>query len=236
MEEIGVKIVAINGQNHKGSTWQVGNKLVEKIAGENMVQEFFLPKDLNHFCMGCFACLKERERCPFWNEKEIIMQAILEADLLILTSPNYCMMPSAPMKAFLDLFYTNWMTHKPYQEMFNKRAVIISTTAGAGAKKATKLIADNLMNWGVPQVTEYGVAVNAMNWNMVPEKIKNKIEKSTDKIAAKLSKNKKIHIGLRTRFMFWLYGGMQKADWGASEDEKQYWLEKGWLSGKKPWR
>lgn len=108
------------------------------------MKEFFLPKDLNHFCLGCYSCIEGRDKCPFWEEKKSIDDAIKAADLLILTTPNYCMMPSAPMKAFLDLFFTNWLSHKPYQEMFKKRAVVISTAAGAGAGKATKLIANNL--------------------------------------------------------------------------------------------
>ena len=29
---------------------------------------------------------------------------------------------------------------------------------------------------------------------------------------------------------------MQKANWGASKAEKQYWVENGWLSGSKPWK
>ena len=116
-----MKIVMIHGQNHKGSTWNIGNLLVQRIQGENEVKEYFLPRDLNHFCTGCFACLEARERCPYWREKAPIQQDLLDADLLIFTSPNYCMMPSAPMKAFLDLFFTNWMSHKPLREMFSKR-------------------------------------------------------------------------------------------------------------------
>lgn len=64
-----MKIVIINGQNHKGSTWNIGNLLTRKIAGEKEIKEYFLPKDLNHFCAGCYACLEARERCPYWMEK-----------------------------------------------------------------------------------------------------------------------------------------------------------------------
>ena len=157
-----MKIVVINGQNHKGSTWSIGNMLVQKIQGEKEVKEYFLPRDLNHFCMGCFACLEARERCPYWPEKAPILQDMQAADLLIFTSPNYCMMPSAPMKAFLDLFFTNWMNHKPLREMFSKRAVVISTAAGAGAKNTVKLIGNNLENWGVPEIHSYAAVVNAI--------------------------------------------------------------------------
>lgn len=231
-----MKIVLIHGQNHKGSTWNVANILLQNISCEKEVKEFFLPRDLNHFCLGCYSCLEDREKCPFWNEKKIINDAIREAELLVFTTPNYCMMPSAPMKAFLDLFYTNWMSHKPQEEMFAKRAVVITTAAGAGAGKAGKLVAENLINWGIPEIYRYGIAVNAMNWKMVPEKKKFKIEKDMKRLGTKLSNKSSVHVGLKTRILFWFYGGMQKADWGASSNEKEYWESRGWLDGKKPWK
>lgn len=231
-----MRIVVIHGQNHKGSTWNAANLLLQGISCEKEVREFFLPRDLNHFCTGCYCCLEGREKCPFWAEKQPLDEAIISADLLILTTPNYCMMPSAPMKAFLDLFFTNWMVHKPHEEMFGKRAVVISTASGAGAGKAAKLVANNLLNWGVPKITSYGLSVNATNWNMVPEKKKAKIIKDMNRLAKKLSKNKPVKVGIKTRALFWLYGGMQKANWGASLSEKAYWESKGWFNGKKPWR
>ena len=231
-----MKIVMIHGQNHKGSTWNMANLLVQKIAGEKEVTEYFLPRDLNHFCLGCFACLEARERCPYWGEKAPMLRDMAEADMLILTSPNYCMMPSAPMKAFLDLFFTNWMSHKPLPEMFSKRAVVISSAAGAGAKKAARLMANNLANWGIPEIHPYGAVVSAMSWAMVPPGKKEKIQRDMEKLARRLSRRGRVCVGVKTRMRFWFYGGMQKAGWGASPAEKQYWLEKGWLSGSKPWK
>lgn len=231
-----MKIVMIHGQNHKGSTWNVANILLQDITCEKEVTEFFLPKDLNHFCIGCYSCLEGRDKCPFREDKKPIDDAIKEADLLILATPNYCMMPSAPMKAFLDLFFTNWLSHKPYEEMFRKRAVVISTAAGAGASKAGKLVADNLINWGIPEVIRYGISVNAINWNMVPNKKKDKIKKDMNRLALKLTAKTGVKVGIRTRILFWFYGGMQKAGWGASSSEKEYWESRGWLNGVKPWR
>lgn len=75
-----------------------------------------------------------------------------------------------------------------------------------------------------------------MNWDMVPPKKKAGIEKDMEKLARKLSRRGRVTVGLRTRLLFWFYGGMQKAGWGASRVEKQYWAENGWLSGGKPWR
>ena len=50
-----MKIVMIHGQNHKGNTYYIANKIVENIDIEKDVTEFFLPRDLNHFCTGCFS-------------------------------------------------------------------------------------------------------------------------------------------------------------------------------------
>ena len=47
-----MKIVMLNGQNHKGSSYTIGKKIIDKIDGEKEVREFFFPKDLNHFCIG----------------------------------------------------------------------------------------------------------------------------------------------------------------------------------------
>lgn len=58
-----MKIVMLNGQNHKGSSYHVGRSIVDKIKGENEVTEFFFPKDLNHFCMGCYQCIEDVTKC-----------------------------------------------------------------------------------------------------------------------------------------------------------------------------
>ena len=231
-----MKITVIHGQNHKGSTWHVADELLKSIKTKHVVKEFFLPRDLNHFCTGCFACLKSRENCPFWADKEKIDLALREADLLIFTTPNYCMMPSAPMKAFIDLFFTNWMSHKPCMEMFSKRAVVISTTAGMGAKKAVKPIATMLLYWGVPKVYQYCLAVNATGWENIPEKKKAVIIRDMKKLGKKLSVETAPTVGIKTKALFRMMAGMQKSDWGASPEEKNYWQEQGWLSGKKPWK
>ena len=129
-----MKIVLIHGQNHKGSSYHIGRMVAEKIRGEKEITEFFLPRDLNHFCVGCYSCIKDESKCPFYAEKSRITKAMEEADCLIFTTPTYCMRASAPMKAFLDLTFTYWMIHKPRATMFRKRAAIVSTAAGAGAK------------------------------------------------------------------------------------------------------
>ena len=232
-----MKITLIHGQNHKGSSYNIGKMFADKINGTNDVKEFFLPQDLgNIFCVGCYKCIKKPEDCPYFARKQNIMESVLDSDLIILTSPTYCMMPSAPLKVFIDLTFNYWMVHRPDERMFNKKAVVISTAAGSGAGKVTKEIANTLFYWGVPKISRLGFAVQAMNWESVNPGKKNKIEKSVTKLAAELSKNKKVRVGFKTRFMFYIMRMMQKNGMGSSPEEKEYWQAKGWLDKGRPWK
>ena len=231
-----MKIVLIHGQNHKGSSYHIGRMVADIISAEKEITEFFLPKDLNHFCLGCYKCLDGDENCPFYGEKKVIMSAVEAADLLIFTTPTYCMRASAPMKSFIDLSFTYWMVHRPRACMFTKKAVVVSTAAGQGAKNATEDVANALFYMGVPQIETYGIAVQAMNWDMVKPKKKARIEKDISKIAKRLSGSKKPPVGIKTRFIFGMMRMMQKGGMGSSAAEKEYWQEKGWLAGKRPWR
>ena len=231
-----MKIVMLNGQKQKGSTYHIGRMIVDKVSGENEVKEFFFPKDLNHFCAGCYKCIEDQTACPYYEEKKIIMDAVEEADLLVVTTPTYCMHISAPLKSFLDMTFDYWMPHRPRKCMFSKRAVIVSTAAGSSTKHAMKDVEDSLFNMGIPSITKYGLAVQAMNWEGVAPKKKAKIEKGTDRIAAKLSSSKKPHVGIKTKFMFNMMGMMQKNGWGSSPVEKEYWEQNGWLAKDRPWK
>ena len=197
-----MKIVMLNGQNHKGSSYHVGRSIVDKIKGENEVTEFFFPKDLNHFCMGCYQCIEDVTKCPCYDEKKVIIDAIDAADIIVVTTPTYCMHVSAPLKAFLDLTFDMWMVHRPMESMFTKKSVIVSTSAGSSPKTAMKDVQDALFYMGVPKIMKYGLSVQAMNWQGVSEKKKEQIEKDAERIARKLSTGKKPAVGIKTRFMF----------------------------------
>jgi len=231
-----MNIVLIHGQNHKGSTYHIGRMIADKITTKNEITEFFLPKDLNHFCLGCYRCIEGDQNCPFHEEKKRIMDAVEAADLLIFTTPTYCLRASAPMKSFLDLTFTYWVSHRPRGCMFSKKAVVVSTASGAGAKSATKDISTALFYWGVPYLKSIGVALQAMNWEMVSEKKKEKLDKITTKMAKKLSNRKKPFVGLKTRFFFFVMSKMQSGGMGSSPIEKTYWEENGWLDKKRPWK
>lgn len=229
-----MKIVLIHGQNHKGSSYHISRMLAEQFSGSE-INDFFLPKDLEHFCRGCYACVTDEKNCPFYAEKKRIMDEVEKADLLIFSTPTYCLRASAPMKSFIDLTFTYWMPHKPRKCMFSKKAVVISTAAGNGMKSATKDIKDALFYWGVPYIKEYGIALQAMNWEQVSNKKKNRIKHDMEKLSKTLSNNKKARAEFKTKFIFSIMRIMQNKGLGSSPQEKEYWKANGWLDKKRPW-
>lgn len=150
-----LKITMIHGQNHIGSTCQIGRMLAGKIGGE--VTEFFLPRDFGSFCTGCTTCfMKDEKKCPHYEKLEPITKAMDEADVLIFTSPVYVYHATGPMKAFLDHYGYRWMVHRPEEKMFRKQAVCIATAAGGGMKSTIKDMADSLFSGAYRKYTNTG--------------------------------------------------------------------------------
>ena len=50
------------------------------------------------------------------------MKEVESDDVLIFTTPTYCLRSSAPMKSFIDLTFNYWVAHRPRKCMFSKKA------------------------------------------------------------------------------------------------------------------
>ena len=231
-----MKIVIIHGQSHKGSSYHMGRMLVNRIEEGKNITEYFLPKDLNRFCMGCYTCLKDEKKCPHYEEVGPIQKKMEEADLLVFTTPVYCQRTSAPMKSLLDHLFINWMPHRPKESMFFKKAVVLSSAAGSGMTSAIKDIKTSLNYWGISYVKGYGVRSAAMRWEDVKTDKKEKIEKDLTKLAEELKKNKPAKVSIKTKIIFMIMASMQKANMGSCPEDKEYWEKQGWLGDKRPWK
>ena len=235
-----MKITVVNGSMRHGSTWNCMNAVVAELKklGDAQVTEFFLPRDMPHFCAGCFSCfLRGEDACPHAESVQPIARAIAECDIVILTSPVYALDVSGAMKALLDHLCYQWMSHRPDARMFHKIGLTVSTTAGAGLKHTTKTLANSLNFWGVKRVYSMKTPVAAMKWAEVkPEKrakIDLRAKKLARKIARDVSREPSIRFSPFRGFLFHLMAGMQKKnDWNPTD--RNHWANQGWLEGKKP--
>lgn len=232
-----MKVVVINGQNHKGSTYHSARMIAERLSEKHEIREFFLPEDFSDFCCGCTKCFEiDEKKCPHYERLKPITDAVDDADVIILASPVYVYHCTGSMKAWLDHYGWRWLVHRPEEKMFSKQAVVVATAAGAGIRSAIKDMKDSLSFWGVPKIYSLGAAVMAASWNEVKPSVKAKIESKADRIAAKIKASGiKPRVSIKGRFFFTVFhfvnrnGGMNPAD-------SEYWKSKGWTEKAKPWK
>ena len=156
-----MKITVINGTEIKGCTYHIKESFLEILRDGNEITEFYLPKDLPHFCCGCKKCFfKSEQFCPHAEYTIPIWNAILNADLLIFASPVYALRTTAQMKSLLDHLCVHWMVHRPDERMFNKRAVILTNAIGVFNGGAQKDIATSLSWLGAVSYTHLGLVLN----------------------------------------------------------------------------
>ena len=198
-----MKVTLLHGQNHRQSSWHAAHLLLEQLPVETL-HEFYLPKDMPHFCCGCYRCMELGEDfCPHTAYMAPIMKAMKEADLLIFTTPTYCLRTSGSMKAFLDHCFLNFVVHRPLPSMYDKQAVILASGAGSGMKKAAKDIRTSLTGWGISHISCYGFRSKATTWEAVPESIKRRLTTDLAKLAGRI-KRKQHHkrISWKQKLMF----------------------------------
>lgn len=233
-----MEITIIHGQGHKGSTYHITAMINEKlIDNDSTVHEYYMPKDTPPFCVGCFRCIKEgEENCPHFEKVQKILTSMLSSDIIIIDSPTYCYEMTGQLKTMFDHFAYIWMSHRPRKEMFSKIGIVVSTAAGAGAKRVAKSMANQLLWWGVPKVYRMPFNVKASCWEDVPKKSKKKIMQKTEATSRKV-KNQigKVKPNIKTIILFNLMRKMQESNkWNIIDGN--YWQKNNWLEKTRPWK
>ena len=172
-----MNITVINGTEKYGVTYRLKEMFLTAFKHNANITEYYLPKDCPNFCNGCISCITKGENtCKDEEYIGKIDKSLLDADLIVMTSPAYVFHSTGAMKAFLDHFAYRWLSHRPASEMFEKRAVIITQCLGAGAKSAAKDIKHSLSWWGVSKIGIFtGALMSDIVWeNQTVEIIDNK--------------------------------------------------------------
>lgn len=229
-----MKIVVVNGTEIKGCTYQIKEVFLSVLRDGNEITEFYLPRDLPHFCNGCKTCfLKDEKLCPHAASTMPIWSTILKADLIVFATPVYALRAPAQIKALLDHFCCHWMVHRPDKAMFSKRSVILTNSIGASNRSAQKDIATSL-NWmGISDVRCLGFGLmEGVIWNDLSDKRRNKIKSKTVNFAKKYVTYKLGRKRLKVRLLFLLckiiHKGSLKKEESPSADN-QHWINNGWL-------
>ena len=188
-----MKAVVFYGSPRKGNTYTAAKIFMDEMSqcGEVSYSEFFLPKDVPEFCLGCQLCLgNPREKCPHASYIDPIYKAIMEADALIFTTPHYGgSSMTGSMKNLLDHLDFFTLTVSPRKEMFGKKAFVLTT--GTGSTSAVKQIEKCLKGWGINRVSSAGIKMFTNKWDKMPIKKQKSLEKRLVKAARNFYSMKK---------------------------------------------
>ncbi len=211
-----MKYVIINGSPRVGNTCKVIGQVKRNLKGE--FEEIHLAREDLGLCRGCYNCIMFGEdRCPHYKKLNPLVEKIKGCDGIIIGSPVYAMNVTALLKNFID--HTAYLYHRP--EFFEKKALVVVTTAGAGQKKVAKYIDETLRHWGVNKVHKITMACGG----------KETLEtKEIDKVSKKFGddvESGKLH---SPKFADVLYFNIWKAMAVSSEPieaDRDYWHETG---------
>lgn len=215
--------VVIHGGPRKKNTWNVVNLVKNELEkyGEFEFVDIELKKENIPHCNGCFLCIyKGEDKCPHNEKINNIVKAIEDSDFIIVTSPVYSMQITGLLKTFIDHMSYNF--HRP--KFFTKKALVITTTAGAGHEASAKYIKDILYYWGFNYVQTIPIAYRGLELNNKNiEKIKSISEKfSKDIISKKIYKPK-----VKSVFMYNLWRRYGETPFIEGDADYKYWKNSG---------
>ncbi|MFW9921921.1 MAG: flavodoxin family protein [Candidatus Thorarchaeota archaeon] len=180
-----MRILALLGTPRKENTYKMIKLLEESlISNGNKDLEFeylFLDELDLGFCKSCFSCYNNGEQtCPKANKTLLVLEKMNAAQGLIFASPVYCDSYSALMKTFID--HLAFLNHRP--RLFDKKAIILSTTHESGTKYTMEFLEQTARRWGCEVVDSLGVKMMQYTYR---EKYRNKIHKEIEKLAKKFT-------------------------------------------------
>lgn len=109
-----MKVTAFIGSARKKHTYNAAEKFLQKLQSlGNIEYEIVQLSDYNlGICKGCKLCLdRGEELCPLKDDRDKLIEKIINSDGVIFASPNYSFSVSAIMKIFLDRL--GFFFHRP---------------------------------------------------------------------------------------------------------------------------
>ena len=103
-----------------------------KEAGHEVEKVFLRDKKIK-YCTGCYTCEKTKGICAYKDDMPELLEKMIQADVLVLSTPVYFYCMNAQLKTVID------RTVARYTEIRDKDAYLIATAgeAGMGAMEGT---------------------------------------------------------------------------------------------------
>jgi multimeric flavodoxin WrbA len=182
-----ITLVTCNRRKSKSVTYGVARQLIDALLEDGTLYEFCLPQDMPHVCTACYACFTAgEEKCPGRKYLEPILDAMADSQLLIFCVPVYAFHLPGQLKTFLDHLSYRWAVHRADPAMLQKQAVIITSAAGAGMRRAEQDVRDSMNYWCVARTWGIRIASWGHDWADLPKRFQRKIDEKTKRTICKI--------------------------------------------------
>lgn len=142
------KVTAFIGSARKKGTYRSVKEFEQSLKGfaDCEFEYVFLNEYNLKLCNGCKLCFdKGEEFCPHKDDRDTLLEKLVNSNGIIFASPNYSFGVSARMKNFLDRFA--YMYHRP--SLFGKTFTAVVTQGIFGGNKIRKYLETMGSNLGL---------------------------------------------------------------------------------------
>jgi multimeric flavodoxin WrbA len=218
-----VKILLISSSPHKeaSKTYLLAGEVVAGLAREGADVEAIHVDDYRvSFCKHCQACHKQLLHCSVNDDVPLILQKMLDADGILLASPNYIRQVTASMKAIFDR-----CVHFIHCKRLWGKYVAGVVTSGSGQDQE---VVDYIKLYAHACGAQYSGSVSSAA-HLVEKKKEQALQLARDfalDIRHQRAYPDQIKILEAGREHFKRIIQMRKDEWPG---EYQYWKERGWL-------
>lgn len=216
-----VLLISSSPHQEKSSTFLLAKEVLRSLSEEGIASEtLHLDNCRIFFCKHCEACHKKILKCSLKDDVGMILQKMLEADAILLASPNYINQVTASMKALFDR-----SAHFIHCKRLAGKYIAAVVSSGSGQNQE---VLDYLKYYGATCGAQYSGGVSAQR--QFGQDKRNEAFGLGKKIAADL-REKKLYVDQlqaieKGRQYFTQVIKARKDDW---QEEYEYWSQKSWL-------
>jgi len=214
-------LISSSPNKEKSSTFLLAKEVLKGLAQEGLAAETIHLDDYHiFFCKHCEACHKEILNCTLEDDVPFILGKMLEADAIILATPNYINQVTASMKALFDR-----SAHFIHCKRLLGKYIAGVVSSGSGFDKP---VLDYIKFYAHTCGAQYPGGVSSSRF-AVKEKTQEAFELGR-KIAQDIKEKKTYHDQMeiieKGKRHFAQIINARKEEW---KEEYKYWLDKGWL-------
>lgn len=218
-----MKALLISSSPHRkeSSTFLLAKEVLRGLEEEGVsCEEIHLHDRKVLFCESCEACHKKILQCPLKDDAHTILRKMLDADGIILASPNYINQVTGSMKMLLDR-----SAHFIHCKRLLGKYVAGVVTSGSGF---ADMVLEYIGYYGHVCGGQYSGGVSAIRTfgQDKKEEASQLGKRMAADMRAKKSYPEQLKLIEENREHFARIIELRKNDWLG---EYQYWVEKGWL-------